>query len=300
MKYLNAGALVLGLALAAAQAKADVTLDARQRDILGIETVTLAGVDVSPTREAAAEVLDPTPLITLLGELRAARAAASGSRNELERSERLYKGEANVSLKAVEAARTQALTDGGRLDGLRVQLLANWGASLAGMSPAEQAGLAEELVSGHAALVRAEVQQIDAARLEAREAHLRVLGGPESWEAKVLGEAAHAPNQGLGAAYLLRVAAALQPGRVLIAELRDQRHVLHGVAVPRSAIVRFAGDDWVYIEEKANRFVRRAVHPREQIDAGWLVVDELHAGERVVSVGAGLLLGAESGAAASD
>jgi hypothetical protein len=300
MKKLTAAVVAFCLALLCASAAADVTLNAGQRENLGIQTLSLAALDVSPTRRASAQVLDPTPLISLLGELRAARAAAAASRNELERSEHLYQGEANVSLKALEAARTQALTDGGRLDALRVQLLANWGEAVAGLGATNQAELAQALVSGHAALVRAEAQQLDTPRLEVREARVRVIGGEENWRATVLGAAAQAANQGMGAAYLLRVPAALTPGRVLVAELRDERRVLHGVGLPRSALVRFAGDDWVFIEDKANHFVRRLVHPREQTDDGWLVADELHTGEHVVTVGAGLLLGAESGSSASD
>ena len=82
--------LALLLIGAIGEARADVQLEARQRASLGIATVTLAAAQAPRTWPATAQVIDPTPLVTLAGDLRAARSTAEVSRHELERSEKLH------------------------------------------------------------------------------------------------------------------------------------------------------------------------------------------------------------------
>ena len=75
--------------------------------------------------------------------------------------------------------------------------------------------------------------------------------------------------------------------------------MLHGVKVPLSALLRWQGSDWVFIETAANHFVRRRIVPVEWLDDGCLVANTLHAGERIVTVGAEVLLAADTGPATS-
>ena len=282
-------------ALSGTCAAAAVHLDAQQRDNLGIATAPLALVDAPRTWAATAQVLDPTPLVTLAGELAAAQAAAEGSRHELERAVELHAADATVSQKAVEAARAQALGDAGRAAALRAQLAGAWGRALAEMSDAEREHLSRALAAGTTVLVRAETR-LDSSQAQLKDARLQLLSGTQSWEARVLGAAVPGQAQALGGAYLLSAAAApaLQPGRVLVAELRDRGAALHGIKVPRSAIVRSQGGEWVFIETAANAFERRALRPAAWLDDGCVVQEGLKAGERIVITGAGLLLGAES------
>src|SRR4051812_2522988 len=93
------------------QSFADVKLDDAERKNLAIEVVAPKTIQVARTYAITAQVLDATPLITLLSDLRAAQSTAQASRNEFERTERLHANEQNVSLKVVEAARAQSLTD---------------------------------------------------------------------------------------------------------------------------------------------------------------------------------------------
>jgi membrane fusion protein, multidrug efflux system len=66
-----------------------------------------------------------------------------------------------------------------------------------------------------------------------------------------------------------------------------------GVIVPRSAIVRSAGQAWVYVRPKPEQFTRRVVSLDWPTGAGWFVTTGLSDKDTLVVVGAQLLLSEE-------
>src|SRR5690349_4321908 len=83
------------------QAFAEVELKPEERENLGIQTEPVKPIQTGRQWSATAQVLDATPLVTTLGEMLAAETAAIASRAEAERSEKLYREEANVARKAL-------------------------------------------------------------------------------------------------------------------------------------------------------------------------------------------------------
>jgi len=295
--YLVLLAMSTALAFTAGYAQAEVQLTAQQRDNLGIKTTVLTTTEVGRTYSATAQVLDATPLVTLLSDLRAAQVAAAASHSELERAQKLHADEANVSLKVVEAARTQSAADTGRVNALRVQLVSTWGRSVAALQEIERDRLIADLLASHASLLRAELRQSDNVVPQFRQARVHALdketlNNEASWPAQIIGLAAQAP-QGFGHAYLLRVNTGLQAGQMFTAELIDPRKTTAGIKIPRSAIVRWQGSTWVFTDEE-NKFTRRIIHPLAWLDDGCLVQEDLQAGQHIVTAGAAMLLAAES------
>ena len=66
-----------------------------------------------------------------------------------------------------------------------------------------------------------------------------------------------------------------------------------GVSIPRSAILRFDGKAWVYIEQSSNQFSLREVPFESSNSSGWLVTSGFNPGDLVVVVGAQVLLSEE-------
>ena len=272
---------------------AEVKLTPEQRETLGIKIETPTSISVPRIIQASAQVLDPAPLITLLGDVHAAQIAAAGSRNELKRLARLHAEDLNASLKSVETARAQAATDSGRVATLRAQLATTWGRSLASLSDRERSELVDGLSDGRVSLVRADVVERGVAQFNPSISVVRSLGDNERWTGKVLGRTMQAG--GIGAAYLLRVQTDLQPGRVLVAQMQDAEHTQRGYKISRDAVIRWQGSDWVFVESGENNFTRQIVHPLQWLDDGVLVQDDL-AHAKVVTVGGMMLLGAEGAA----
>jgi hypothetical protein len=112
--------------------------------------------------------------------------------------------------------------------------------------------------------------------------------------ARVLGTLPRSTS-GLAAGWLLQAdAGPLVPGMVLTAQLQGVGAPVHGVLLPRAAIVRWNGLDWAYVATGTTRFERRAVTPRAMTPAGWLVGAPFKPGERVVVQGAEALVAVDA------
>jgi hypothetical protein len=107
--------------------------------------------------------------------------------------------------------------------------------------------------------------------------------------------AASDPNT-LGQTVLFRVPSdglLLRPGQPITAYAATSSHSRRGVVVPRSAIVRFAGKTWAYVDLGGDRFTRREVPLDAPTDGGWGIATSWSPGDRVVTTGGEVLLSEE-------
>ena len=289
-RYLALAACLL-TSLAGVAAAAE--LDAAAQSRLGLRLATLAAGEMPPSTRAVADVLDPVPLAKAIDELKAAQAAADASRAEVARTQALLAADGNASRKALEAARAQAVADRSRLREARVALRTRWGDDLAGMDAARRERLLDALVDGTQVLLKAEPLGRPDLSLKVRAATLQMPHGADL-PARVLGPLPRSTS-GLAAGWLLQASAGpLVPGMVLTAQLHGDGAPVHGVLLPRAAIVRWNGLDWAYVAAGATRFERRAVTPRAMTPAGWLVGAPFKPGERVVVQGAEALVAVDA------
>jgi hypothetical protein len=99
--------------------------------------------------------------------------------------------------------------------------------------------------------------------------------------------------QGLSFFYVASAATPrLVPGMNILAYLPVGPQV-SGVVIPAPAIVWWQGKAWVYVQQGADRFVRREVPTENQVHDGWFVTREFSAGDRLVVRGAQALLSEE-------
>jgi hypothetical protein len=279
------------------RARADVELKDEEREHLGIQTEPVRLMEAPRSWPAAASVVDVSTLIASLSDLQAAESAAAASAEEAQRTETLYHEDKNVSRKTLDAARTQAITDQGRVTTTRGQLLSSWGRSIASLSAPAHRQLVTDLLAGHVSLVRAEPLTPAPADAPITEAQLKGLNGG-NWSASMLGPLPQAAGAPSTQAFLLRVGAALPAGQPLQATLLEGKPTLRGPTVSAAAIVRWHGQEWVYEETAKNHFVRHAVRGGPRIAGRALIEGDVAADQPVVIVGARALLAAELGASA--
>jgi hypothetical protein len=99
-----------------------------------------------------------------------------------------------------------------------------------------------------------------------------------------------------GQTWLFRLAlgrAALRPGEAVTAHISIPGPAIAGVLLPSSAILRFQGEAWVYVERASGEFVRRMAALDQPGNGGWLVNSGFAPGERIVVTGAQTLLSEE-------
>ena len=250
------------------------------------------------------QVLDLQPLIELRNrhdaaqaELIAARAAAAASRAEAERSRALYEDQRNVSLKAYQAAQAsdradQAKAEAAELNVRNVEASARqqFGQTLAGAAFDPHSSAFSRLLARQDVLVRV---TLPAAGAQASsEIEVQASGGARS-PGLLVSPAAQADPGLAGNSFLYRVPAPLPTGASVVAYLPTSSQPAQGVFVPSSAVVWYAGQPWVYVQDSAARFARRPLGHVAEADGGYFTSEGLKPGERVVTSGAGLLLSEE-------
>ncbi|MDB5456767.1 MAG: hypothetical protein JWP92_2352 [Caulobacter sp.] len=280
--------VVLAGAACAAEATS-VQVDAATQKRIGVATAPLAAAQHRVAVSGFARVLDAVPLATLDGDLTTALAAAQASRAEAARTKALA-ADATVSLKLAQAAQAQASADAAKLALLRRRVGLEWGPVFAG--DASRARLIGELVTGRAALVRIDAP---AGTIGARAAQM-TLGGGETVNVAILGPARTADPrvQTGGLIGLVRGPAAARLGIGVSAPVTLSGGAASvGVVVPRSALIRTAGQTFAYVRKDATHFERRAlVAPAPQAD-GLFSAGGFSPGQAVVVSGAAALFAAE-------
>jgi hypothetical protein len=297
MNKLAGLALTVGVAWVGLVQAAEVQVDAATQKRLGVSTAPLAAARRQVAATGFARVLDPLPLVTLDSDLVIASTAAAASHAEAARTKVLAAADATVSLKVAQAAQVQASADAARLTLLRRRVSLEWGPVFA--NDARRARLIGELVAGRAVLVRIDAPTGTGG---AQSAQMQ-LGGGEAVNIAILGPARTTDTRvqtgGLIGVVRGPVAARLGVGLSAPVALSGAASGA-GVIVPRSALIRTAGQTFAYVRKDASHFERRALVAPTPQPEGLFSAGGFSPGEPVVVSGASALLAAETAPKAED
>jgi hypothetical protein len=112
-----------------------------------------------------------------------------------------------------------------------------------------------------------------------------------SVEAHLLGAAPSTDAVVQGASWFYRAdTGGLRSGQRLAVRMALGANHASAVQVPGEAVVWYAGQPWVYVEQGPGQFQRVPLPARTRGEGGWIVDGPLHAGQRVVLRGGELLL----------
>ena len=278
-----------------------VKLEKEKWQALDIEKGEPEKTELKPQRIAFGRVLDPTPIVTLDGDLAAAEAALAASRAQYERSQELFKNGENLARKAFETSEAQFRADQIKADGLRRSAQLAWGAAFSALDAKARREFVERLVVGESALIRVDILPGDALAEQPKSARVLVLGREEQpIETQNITPAADVDVQTQAQGFILRVdrpAFPLRPGMALTAWLELPQKPRAGFAVPRSAVLRHDGRAWVYVQEEEEKFARKPVTLDTPLDGdkGWFVAEGggIKADDLLVITGAQSLLSEE-------
>jgi multidrug efflux pump subunit AcrA (membrane-fusion protein) len=282
------------------EAPSAIKMDPATQARLGIATASLVAARHSPALTGYTRAVDATPLATLDSDIVAAASTLQASRAEAQRTRTLAAADQTVSRKVAEQAAAQARADAAKLALLRRRLGLEWGPAIAALSDARRARLIADIATGRANLVR-----IDAAGglAPTRGTAVIELGPAGRARATILGPSRTGEPrlQSTGLLALVRGpnAMALGLGVVAPATLATGPGVT-GVVAPRSALMRSAGETFVYIRKDASTFEERPIEGIEPDPRGLFVREGLKPGERVVVQGAAKLFTAAHPAAGAD
>lgn len=276
-----------------------VTLDKEQATALALEKDHPKKMEFQTQRMAFGSVIDPSPLVTLDGDLTAAEAALTASKAENERTQALMATN-DASKKTAEASQAQFLADKIKVEALTRSARMQWG-SVFSNDTAKRGAFIDELINGSSMLIRVDVMPGDALTDLPKTARILVMGRedkPINTTAIMPATAADPKTQAQG--FILQVNKPpfpLRPGMALTAWMELPEKPRPGYAVPRSAILRHDGRTWVYVQEEEGKFARKPITLDAPLDdvQGWFITENggLKAEDIIVITSASSLLSEE-------
>jgi hypothetical protein len=271
-----------------------IKLDAETQKTMGLQVAPLQPIQLSPEIKVYGRVLDSSGLVTAVADLTAAQATSEASQAELQRLKTLA-GQNNASARSVQAAEAAAIRDRGQAESARLKLVATWGAAIAGQT--NLAALVESLGTMKAVLIQLNLPSGELVKQTPRSARVFTVNDEtNSIPAQFISAAPTVDAQLQAQSFLFLISSNSQhlaPGAALTGFLELPGESESGVAVPASAVVRFNGTKWVYVQSGDESFARTEFVSDHSIENGWFVRSGLKPEEKVVVAGAQEILSEE-------
>jgi hypothetical protein len=271
-----------------------IKLDAETQKRMGLQTAALSAAQLSPEIKGYGRVLDAAPLAALVADLTAASAASAASQAELDRLKTLA-AQNNASARALQTAEAAAVRDQTQTEAARLRLLASWGDALA--TRQDLPALVRSLGSLDSALIQLNLSPDQSLKDPPTRAQIVTLSDEtKPIAAQFLGPAPAIDPQVQGRGFLFLISpnpTRLAPGAAVTGYINVPGEPQSGVAVPRTAIVRFNGTAWVYVQTGNETFERTEAKLERPLQDSWLVREGLKPGAKVVTTGAQELLSEE-------
>jgi hypothetical protein len=271
--------------------EAALSLTASQQQAVGIRLERPLPLTSPTAIEAYGTVLDPAALAADLGRVESSRAAAAAAAAEAARLERLYRDDAQASLKAWQSSQAQSVEAAAQASVAAMSFALQWG-PVASWSAVRQHALLQALGERQQLLLRADIPGHSLGGALDPRALVEVDGVHIA--ARVLGPLPRADAHAQSAGWLLqleRVPAGLGPGARALVRLRAAAATA-GLLVPAAALLYAEQGAYVYRLSASGadqfRYAAVTVKPLARVGSAWLV-DGLTRDDQVVVQGAGVL-----------
>ena len=272
-----------------------VTLTAEEVEKLGITTQQAQSTEYRAETPGYGVVLEHQVIAQAVADIQTASAAARFSKASLDRAMELHGTPGAVSADLEQTAEQKATVDSAALTLTREKLSSTWG-----MQPPWKNNIGDSrvqsLAHGHLQLVRVTFP-LGTVRDTPDELHGGRIGIAQAEATSRLRPVWSAP------------ADASLPGRSFFALLPEGTVAegerlqvwaptgppTPGVLIPSAAIVLSASKYWCYIERAPGNFTRAEIDTRRPVSGGYVVSEEIKAGDRIAMSGVGQLLAKETG-----
>lgn len=278
----------------AAQASSQNTasLSQDQQKSAAIKVEPPAPARITPKIKGYGRVVDPAALAGMIGDVTTAQAARDASQAELKRLKTLA-AQNNASEKALQDSEAAAARDQAQLEAARLKLLGNWGEAIANRD--DLAAFVQSLGNLQSALVRVDLPAGEILKWTPKSARLMTLSG-ERIDASYLGTAPSVDPQTQSEGFLFLVqpnSMKLAPGAAVVGHLETPGEPQAGYEIPGSAILRYEGATWIYVQEGSTNFVRHTISLEEPLDNGWFASSGVSTNDKIVVTGAQTILSQE-------
>jgi len=267
-------------------------LSDEQQKAAAIKVEPPEAAHITPEIKGYGRVVDPAALAGMIGDFTSAQAANEASQSDLKRLKTLF-AQNNASDRSVETAEAAAARDQAQAEAARLKLLGNWGQAIAERH--DLPAFMQSLGSMESALVRVDLPAGETLKFTPERARLMTLDN-QSMEARFLGAAPSVDPQTQSQGFLFLVetnSLKLGPGAAVVGYLQAPGEPQTGFAIPRSAILRYDGATWIYLQTGTTNFVRHTITLGEPMQNGWFVSNGVSADDKIVVTGTQSVLSQE-------
>jgi hypothetical protein len=267
-----------------APANSGLVMDAQTQKRINLKTDLPAPAHWQTQLTAFGRVMEPAKLLAAVTELETLRTAADASGAEYRRLQTLSQQD-NVAARALESAKAAAEHDRISVESSQQKLALDWGRQVAGREDLDS--FVKLLTAGGASLVRLGLPPGNASPPFAPSARLVVLSDESRRIEAQFVEALPQVDPQTQERLLLYLVTnqALPAGAAVTGSLEIPGQALQGVAVPASAVLRYEGKGWVYVQSAENHFRRQEIPLDRPLDNGWFVPGNWPANARIVVTG---------------
>jgi hypothetical protein len=282
-----------------------VLIDEEAQKQAGITVEPLKPASYSASQKFMGVVLDVRPLVearqrfvSVSAQLAGVQALVLQRRNELNRTQGLYDEGRNASKRDLEAARAALASEEQHeialqaeqrsvVDSVRMQ----WGEALAARLN-DKDGLVARAINRQSEVIQFAVPYGSAPQQHTWHVDVSSTGHSHGAPASLIGRATQAVPGLQGEGWLLAMPPSGAATGTRVRVISPQGKPQKGVLVPVSAVIRFAGKNWVYLQTESERFERMPLPVDRALGDGFFT-DTLESGASVVTSGAQLLLSEE-------
>ena len=275
--------------------KAGVTIDANTQARIGLQTAAPTPASWQPQLHAVGLVADPLAFMNAVSDYNSARSAANASQRELDRTQKLA-AQNNASARMLETAQAAAAHDSLALAAARATFTSAWGVNLA--SRTDLVAFAEDLATNNYELARLTFPVGTLFTTYPSSAKLHLLNDETNIFNAVYMDDLGVDPASQAQTLLFHVDKDLPRSAAVAGTVDAPGDPVSGFVVPSSAVIRYLGLGWVYVQSGTNQFVRAQIPLDRQTENGWFVSEGLAATNQVVITGAQTILSTEMGVGA--
>jgi len=285
-----------------------IFLAAKAQSVSGLQTITLTSVSDHPEFTAHGKAVNIQPLIELrhrylvaLTERSGATARFKQAEQNIKRQQDLYRDGA-TSKRNLQVQQAQWQTDKAQVDASGVQGKAimdeariNWGKKLTEWALSTDAEPLNGFLSGQKTLLQITLPVNKQLANEIQTIYVEASGNRSAaTKAELISAAPQTDTTAQGESYFFQTdGRRIRTGMRVAAWIPEQGENRSGVVIPKSALVWYMDQAFVYIKTDAEQFTRRTIDQYSATNGGYFVGSGISAGEQLVVTGGQMLLSEE-------
>lgn len=258
----------------------------------GIQATNLSEIVKEPQFYAFGIVLDVSPLVGYLTELKTAHINLELAKREFARVKTLYETGKNAPLKNVEVAEAEVRKQEETIKGILDKIAIQWGEEIAAKNDIES--FLRPFIDHKQSLIR--VDLLPGQTLETPPASVKITlvnDDKISYDAEYFAIPKVTESGNITQSFIYLVKGGSLPVGMKVKAVFNRGTKIKGIFIPESAIVRVAGALWVYKKSNNEEFLRFPVKPEFPVESGWIVKDAVKPDDLIVVKGAQMLLSEE-------